>query len=82
MEALEVRVYDVVRAKGGEDACRPGARAEGQVVRQIVQRGVCGGEDLEVEALIQRSWPEGGGRQQFADRVEVQIGVVGSKPLV
>ena len=33
VEALEVRVYDIVRAKGGEDACRPGALAEGKVVR-------------------------------------------------
>ncbi len=59
--ALELHVHHVVRAERGDHpAARPAPAVGGElgVLREVVQRRLGGGEDLDVEPLEQRPGPE------------------------
>jgi hypothetical protein len=73
-EAGELGVHDRVGPVRGEHTAFPAAPAQRVVVRQLVERGLCRREHLDVELLEEGSGPELGSLQARADVVVVLVG--------
>ena len=70
-----VDVDDRVGAESRDDAPAPARLADGDMLRQAVGGGVCCGENLDVETLVQGARAEGGAVQFGGDRVINRHGV-------
>ena len=75
VESVRVRIDDIVRPVGRDDAAVPAALANGDVVHQVVERRLGGGQRLDVETFEQRARTELRLLQFLGDGVVGLVGV-------
>ena len=72
-ETLELGIDHRVGAESRKDAAGPAAVANGAVVRQVVGRGLRGGDHLDAEPLEQGARAERVRAERGVDHVEINI---------
>ena len=78
-KAWPVWIDDQVGPVGGNDPPGPPRGANGFVPAEVVKRAVGGGDDLEIEALVERARPVAGLGETFRDVVIGGIGGLGGQ---